>query len=231
MLRFKTPEDGEIAVTPTRLLIAGWTGRDPAAVQHHIDELAALGVAPPSTTPLFYEAPASLATQATEIQVLGEETSGEAEPVLVDDGERLWLTVGSDHTDRGLEAYSVAHSKAICAKPMATEAIPLADIIDDADGLRLQSWIQEVDTGSDAPWIPYQDATLAALRPLRELIGLAPGGDGAALRLGVGTVMFCGTAPVLSGGVRPATAMRVRLTKTDSSVTCLISVASQTVVT
>lgn len=211
MLRFTTQKHGDVAVTPTRLLIAGWTGRDPAAVQHHIDELAALGVAPPSTTPLFYGAPASLVTQETEIQVLGEETSGEVEPVLVDDGERLWLTVGSDHTDRGLEAHSVAHSKAICAKPVARDAVPLTDVIDGADDLRLQSWIQEVDAGPDAAWVPYQDATLAALRPLRDLIGLAPGGNSEALRLGAGTVMFCGTAPVLSGGVRPAQAMRLSL--------------------
>ena len=33
-----------------RVVIAGWAGRDPAAIRAHIDELAALGVAPPLTS-------------------------------------------------------------------------------------------------------------------------------------------------------------------------------------
>ena len=37
-----------------RLVIAGWTGRDAAAIAHHIEELAALGVPAPSAVPLFY---------------------------------------------------------------------------------------------------------------------------------------------------------------------------------
>lgn len=36
------------------LIVAGWTGRDHGAVQHHIDELAELGIAPPSQVPLYY---------------------------------------------------------------------------------------------------------------------------------------------------------------------------------
>jgi len=48
---------------PTALVIAGWTGRDPAAVQHHIDELAALGVPAPSTVPLFYRVAGQQLTQ------------------------------------------------------------------------------------------------------------------------------------------------------------------------
>ena len=31
------------------LVVAGWTGRDHSTVQHHIDELAKIGVAPPSS--------------------------------------------------------------------------------------------------------------------------------------------------------------------------------------
>jgi hypothetical protein len=31
------------------LVIAGWTGRDTAGLQHHIDELKAVGVKPPSS--------------------------------------------------------------------------------------------------------------------------------------------------------------------------------------
>ena len=43
-----------MAFQPTELVIAGWTGRDEAALRKHIEELAAIGVKPPKTTPIFY---------------------------------------------------------------------------------------------------------------------------------------------------------------------------------
>ena len=93
MLTFDTPED-TLTVTPERLAIAGWAGRDQAGVQHHIDELAAIGVKPPSSVPLFYRASAQLLTQAENVEMLGSEGSGEAEVCLVSDGDgRLWVTV------------------------------------------------------------------------------------------------------------------------------------------
>jgi hypothetical protein len=46
------------------LVIAGWTGRDVAALEHHIEELKAIGVQPPSKVPLYYRVAASLLTQA-----------------------------------------------------------------------------------------------------------------------------------------------------------------------
>ena len=107
------------------LVVAGWTGRDQAAIQHHIDELAAIGVTPPSATPLFYRASSGLLTQSSRIQVVGADSSGEVEPLVVQAGGRRWLGLGSDHTDRALEAHSVALSKQICAKPCASGLWPL----------------------------------------------------------------------------------------------------------
>ena len=73
------------------LVIAGWTGRDVAALNHHIEELKAIGVQPPSSVPLYYRAAAALLTQADTIQVLGDDSSGEVEPVLIGTPERLWV--------------------------------------------------------------------------------------------------------------------------------------------
>ena len=58
-------------VTIRSLVIAGWTGRDEAALKKHIRELEELGVKPPKTTPIFYRVSANLLTTATEIQVSG----------------------------------------------------------------------------------------------------------------------------------------------------------------
>ena len=36
-------------VEPDAVIVAGYTGRDRELVQHHIDELAAIGIPPPAT--------------------------------------------------------------------------------------------------------------------------------------------------------------------------------------
>ena len=59
-----------------QLVIAGWTGRDPEALERHIAELEALGVKRPSTTPIFYHVSVNRATLGTQIEV----TSGAHAP-------------------------------------------------------------------------------------------------------------------------------------------------------
>ncbi len=54
-----------LTVAPRRLVVAGWTGRDPAAIEHHIAELEAIGVPRPSSVPLYYRVGANLLTQRT----------------------------------------------------------------------------------------------------------------------------------------------------------------------
>ena len=194
---------GELAVDLADLVIAGWTGRDAEAVRHHVEELAALGVAPPSTVPLHYRVAASLATFADAVQVVGDGTSGEAEPVLVVADGRRWLGLGSDHTDRALEAHSVALSKQACAKPLCGALWAWDEVADHLDALELRSWIDEGDG-----WTAYQDGTLGAIRPLGELAD----GAGEALRPteGMAAAMLCGTLPAIAG-VRPAHAFRMAL--------------------
>jgi len=196
-MKFQT-ETGVLGCAPDRLIVAGWTGRDRSKVDHHIEELAAIGVPAPSAVPLYYQCSPSLLTQETSIQVLGKETSGEAEPFLLRQDGTIWLGLASDHTDRALEAHSVAASKQICAKPVAGELWSLEAVAGRLDDLRLQSWIIENDE-----WVPYQDGTLAAILPLDTLIA------GAGLK--DGTAMLCGTLPAI-GGVRPAKDFKMALT-------------------
>lgn len=176
------------------LVIAGWTGRDVAALNHHIDELKAIGVPPPSAVPLYYRAAAQLLTQADTIDVLGEDTSGEVEPVLIGTPERLWVTLGSDHTDRKAETYSVAVAKQICAKAIGRTAWRFEDVEPQWDRLILRSFVEQ-----DGGQALYQEATLAAIRPARELI---QGWQGQK-RLPAGVAMFMGTLPAI-GGIRPS---------------------------
>ncbi|POF29648.1 DUF2848 domain-containing protein [Roseibium marinum] len=195
-MQFKTAT-GVLSCTPDRLIVAGWTGRDRAAVDHHIEELAAIGVPAPSSVPLYYQCAPALLTQEASIQVLGDQSSGEAEPFLLKQDGRIWLGLASDHTDRALETYSVACSKQACAKPVADTLWLLEDVADHLDSLKLQSWIRE---GGD--WVAYQDGTLASILPLQQLIA------GADLR--DGTAMLCGTLPAI-GGVRASAEFKMAL--------------------
>ena len=186
--------DGSV-VEIDQLVIAGWTGRDVAALDHHIEELKAIGVQPPSKVPLYYRVAASLLTQAVSIQVLGDDTSGEVEPVLMGASDRLWVTVGSNHTDRRIESYGIAISKQVCPKIIARSAWRFEDVEPHWDRLVLRSFVEEA-----GKKVLYQEGTLGRLRPPRELIAGWRNGDS---KLPPHIAMFCGTMPAI-GAIRPS---------------------------
>ena len=206
-LTFDVPGSGPVDIPIGNAIVAGWTARDRAAVDHHIAELAELGVKPPSEVPLFYRISAPLLTQDTRIQVLGTSSSGEVEPVLIANDTRLFLGLGSDHTDRALEAYSVAMSKQVCAKPLAPALWRYDDLRDHLDRIELRSWIRD---DPDAEWVLYQEGTLEKIRPLPDLIEASSFAAGAE-RLQPGTAIMCGTFGVISGGVRRARHFRMQM--------------------
>ncbi len=172
------------SVRVDRLVIAGWTGRDKAAVEKHIEELAVLGVKRPPTTPVFYRASAARLTLDDEIEVLGATSSGEVEFVLLQHGGRLWVGTGSDHTDRQVEAYDVSVSKQMCDKPIAADFWAYDDVAPHWDRLTLRAHITE-----KAGRSLYQEGSVAAMLDPRELIAQFTDNAG----LAEGTLMFCGT--------------------------------------
>jgi len=173
-----------------RLVIAGWTGRDVAALEAHIRELEAIGVKRPKSTPIFYRAAASLLTTAESIEVVGANTSGEVEYVLVALSGGVWVGVGSDHTDRKLETIGVSLSKQICAKPVGSRLWRLDDVVPHWDRLLLRSYAT---IGGQRRL--YQEGSVATMRTPAELIRLYRGGSD----LEPGTAMFCGTLAVHGG--------------------------------
>ena len=173
-----------------RLVVAGWTGRNVAALEAHITELEALGVKRPKSVPIFYRNAVSLLTLAPEIQAVGDKSSGEVEFVLyaLDDG--MWMGVGSDHTDRKAETINVTLSKQMCAKPVGTTLWRYDEVKPHWDKLTLRSFVS--DGGARRL---YQEGPVTNMRSPEELIKLYTGGD----RLEPGTAMFCGTFAVHGG--------------------------------
>lgn len=175
-------------VAVTDLVIAGWTGRDASALEAHIKELEALGVARPKSTPIFYRGAASLLTHNEVIEVVGNASSGEIEPVLVSTSNGLWLGIGSDHTDRKVEAIGVTISKQLCAKPLARALWRFESVEHHWDELIMRSWITQNNERR-----LYQEGSLQNMRHPKDLLTLY-GGEHFALPQG--TIMFCGTLAV-----------------------------------
>jgi len=205
----QTPQ--QIKLDVKRVFNAGWAGRDRAAVQHHIDELAAVGVPAPQHVPTLFALGNHLLTTADAIQVHGDETSGEVEYVLFWHGGEVFVTLGSDHTDRRLEKHSIPKSKNLCLNVMAPEAWPYAEVKAHFDQLVLDCTVTR--NGVDAPY--QHDVTGALIGPdywfatLTERLGqledglvLFSGAIGTVAGLVVGDAyQFCMSDPILDRSI------------------------------
>jgi hypothetical protein len=176
-------------------VIAGWTGRDPVARDKHIAELEQLGIARPASTPIYYRVAARRLTTADAIEVSGSDSSGEVEFVLIGAEGRIFVGVGSDHTDRKVEAYGVTVSKQMCDKPLAPVLWNFADIADHWDRIVLRSFAT-----IDGARVLYQEGRLDGMLGVDDLI--ARGFDGG--KLPDGCAVFGGTFAA-KGGIRSAT--------------------------
>ncbi len=198
--RFTMAGRDRVAVEIEHLVIAGWAGRDEAALRHHVEELAAIGVPRPSTMPVFYRVGAQTLTQAPSLSVLGPDSSGEVEPLLVSLADGLWLGLGSDHTDRKAETFGIALSKQLCGKPIAGALWRLTEVEGHWDEIEMRAFAV-----IDGKRELYQEGKLASLRTPADLLSRKPGGG-----LAPGSAMFCGTFGAI-GGIRPASRFEMEL--------------------
>lgn len=187
MLELHVVGQGPRRFSPQQLIIAGWAGRDQHAVEHHIRELEALGVRPPASMPCFYPLSHQLLTTAAELEVPRENSSGEVECVLFADADGLFVGVGSDHTDRQVEAYDVTVSKQMCAKPISAELWRFNEVVAHWDQLLMRCWRER----NGVRELYQQGGTAQLLHP-RLLIERY----GQGRPLPTGSVLFCGTLAV-----------------------------------
>lgn len=187
-LNLQVANHGEVVVDIDHLIIAGWAGRNSAAVEHHIAELEALGVRRPTQIPCFYRVAASLLNPSETIQVPGKDSSGETEFVLIPSSLGLLVGLGSDHTDRKVEAFDVTVSKQMCDKPIAATAWLFDEVQGHWDQLIMRTWRTR-----DGARTLYQEGPVTSLLAPATL--LAKLNESASLE--PGTAMFCGTQPVI----------------------------------
>lgn len=198
----------EVTVPVAHVLNAGYAGRDTAQVQHHVDELALLGVPAPTTVPTLYPLSSYLARQDTQIEAPHTRTSGEAEwalviPPGVTDPADYLVTCACDHTDRALEVHGVAWSKQSAPDLLGDHAWRWGDIAADFDDFTLRAWV-----GDGVEEHLIQDGSPALLLSPDHWIGRLT--DAGLAR--PGTVLLSGTIPMIAGVDQFASAWRVELT-------------------
>lgn len=185
------------------LIVAGWTGRDAAAIAAHIREMKEWGVAGPSRTPMYYRVGASLLTTDGEIEAIGRDSSGEAEFVLFNVDGELLVGTGSDHTDRKAEAHGITLAKQMCPKVVAPEVWRFADVEPHWDSLIIRAW-----ASIEGDRVLYQEGSVRAMRHPSELLSIYAQRTGT--EFAAGYAMYGGTFAAI-GGIRWADAFEFAL--------------------
>jgi len=175
----------------SKLLCVGYSGRNREKVLKHIEELKKIGVPPPDKIPMIIPLSPHLLTNENEVEVQSFKTSAEVEYVVLVGKDEIYVTVGSDHTDRELEKHSIEKAKQVCPKVIAKEAWPYEDLKDHWDELNIRCYAWR-----DKERIVYQTGLLKDLINVEELLGLEDGRYHSE-----GSVIFSGTVPVAGGQI------------------------------
>lgn len=156
--------DRRIEFTATKIINAGYAGRNQEEVRKHIEELKALGVPAPDKTPTYFPKPATLLTTGDYLEVADTDNTGEAEFVLLVGENEIYVAAGSDHTDRKLEISSILKAKQMYPNFISRAVWRLADVEDHWDDIILRAWV------NGRRESVYQEARLSALLAPRDLL-------------------------------------------------------------
>jgi len=186
-------QDISLQFNVKRMINAGYVGRNIEAVQAHIDELSLEGVPAPASIPMIFPVLSENITTKRKIEVVGDRTSGEVEFVVLFHEEKVYIGVGSDHTDRELESVSISKSKQICENVISKIVWDFDDVKDRWDSLSIRSWVK---TDESDGKILYQDALLGSIISADDLIDLVK------LKLKDsqtdGLIIYSGTVPIVT---------------------------------
>jgi hypothetical protein len=126
--------------------------------------------------------------------VIGGDTSGEVEYVLLLHQGEVFVGVGSDHTDRALERDNLVKSKQVCANVLSREVWRYQDVRPHWDDLELRSWVW---AKAEGPEVLYQEARLGAILSAEALMDLVR--SRSRDWQDEGLVIFSGTIPLQGG--------------------------------
>lgn len=155
----------EKVVNIEQLIVVGFAGKDIEKTMEHIHELEAEGIKCPKNVPVVYQCSKEILTTSDCIEVIADKTSGEVEYLILVHGGKYYIGLGSDHTDRSLEAVSIHKSKQLCLKPYAEDFWLYDDIKAHFDKIQMIS-----NQVLDGKVIDYQNGFTNDLLPLERII-------------------------------------------------------------
>jgi hypothetical protein len=188
-----------------RMYNLAFTLRNMALMQQHVDEIVKTGIPQLSVDrpPAIYPVSGWAITTASDVTVQRERTSGEVEIAILKDGSSILVGVGSDHTDRALEALDILWSKQVCPNVLAPTVWPWDDVKDHWDAVFIQSEAEE-----NGEWTLYQQASAADFwTPDEMLASLA----GRVKLLEGGLIVLSGTVPSRQGTLAYADTWTIRI--------------------
>jgi hypothetical protein len=185
-------ERRQLAFNYSRMINAGYVGKNQEEVRRHIEELAAKGIPGPKSIPVLFPVICNALITDSEIEVYGSETSGEVEYVLcIVTEDEVYVGLGSDHTDRHLEETDIPRAKQICPNLMSRTVWPLEEVERHWDDLLMSANV--VKDGED---IRYQEGRLGLLLNPVELMSFVKSKMGGPLE---NLIIFSGTMGMLTG--------------------------------
>jgi len=196
MVRFQLEKGGKVSdldIVYDDLYAIGYAGRNMAKTLEHIQELKKrFGVPAPKLIPTIFQMSNMLLTHDLDIHFVSHDTCGEVEYVIITQGEKVYIGIGSDHTDRKLGGESVPKAKQVCPKPIGGVVWDYDDVKDHWDDIKLNSY-QVVD-GKETL---YQEGGVKDILPVERILEEMHKRVEAIPR----SIIFSGTVPVKSGFV------------------------------
>jgi hypothetical protein len=161
----------QVAFELTRLANARYTGRDRQKWRDWLDQKRREGyTGMPLENPSICFTSRYLLTTGDAIEVQGGRTSGEVEFVVFRQGEKLFVTVGSDHCDRSSMADRFEDKpKQMCPRVISNRAWRYEDVKGHWDALILRSWVVK-----DGKRTLYQDSPVCTQCSVEELFEAEP---------------------------------------------------------
>lgn len=154
-----TPEGREArTLAVSRVYNLGFTIRDKEKMQRHLDEVEGVHVDWPEKPPIIFPISAWATITDTDVPVQYSRTSGEVEIVIVVDGDEVLIGVGSDHTDRKLEATDIPWGKQVAPNVVAPTLWRWSDVADHWDEVEIASYVADEPGGERRL---YQRASVA----------------------------------------------------------------------
>jgi len=197
-------EQKEVDFEVNKLVNAGRSGRDAEAVKKHMEELRKSGINVGHEFPIFWPKTPDRVTTSIKFEVLPKTvSSGEVEFVLLVDKDTIYVGVGSDHTDRGVQKTNLVAAKEIYYNVLSPKVWIYEEVKEYWDELVMRSWVKE-----DGKRQLYQEGKLVEILKPEKIL------EEVKLRVGNnlnGLIVFSGTFPTLSGKLSYSSYFEVEL--------------------